>query len=183
MELAQAREALRYLRAVQALRASAGSGEGFVASVIGRSPLPSQQTILINRGREHGLQDDVIVVDASGVVGRIIEAHRATSLAMLLTDPNSRVAGVVERSGESGLLVGQGTGLCQFIYLDADADIVEGDRVVTAGLGRVFPKRGLWLGTVINVSRDRQAGSATAVVRPDAKLGRVQEVLCLVPSS
>ena len=183
LELAEAREALRRLTAAEALRSPAGSPQGIVASVIQRSPIPGQETILLNRGRQHGLHEEVLLVDAAGLVGHIIDVHPTTSLAMLVTDPNSRVAGVVERSRELGLVLGQGIGLCRFIYLDADADIVEGDRVLTAGLGTVFSKKGLEIGTVISVSRDRQAGSATAVVRPAANLGRLEDVLCLVPSS
>ncbi len=181
LELAELREALRHQGAAATLR-QATTQQGVVASVIGRGPLPVQQTILLDRGRRHGVQPDTILVDAGGVVGRIVEAQDASSLAVLITDASSRIVALVERSHESGLLIGQGRNLCQFIYLDADADIAEGDRLVTAGLGSLFPK-GLVLGTVLTVSRDRQAGSATALVRPAARLARLEEVLCLSPSS
>lgn len=183
VELAEAREALRRLRAAEEFRTSSAFPQGLVASVISRSPIPGQQTIVLNRGRQHGLQRDTVLVDGSGVVGRVIELYSTTSTAMLVNDPDSRIAGLLERSREAGLLVGQGSGVCKFIYLDADADVVEGDRIVTAGLGGVFRQKGLWLGTVIGVVRDREAGATTALVRPAAKLGRLEEVLCLIPSS
>ena len=181
LESAQLREALRQSQQAQTLLSAVHATESQVAAVIGRSTLPTQQLVLLDRGSHQGLTREGIIVDATGVIGRIIEVHPATSLVMLLTDPESRVAAIVERSRETGLLVGQGQGRGEFIYLDVHADIEEGDRVVTAGLGGPFPK-GLLLGTVVKVMRDEQSGAASAWVSPAARLGRLEEVLCLPPS-
>ena len=182
VETSQLREALRRSEQGQALLGLIPSRQGRIASVIGRSTIPPQQTLLLDRGERDGLSPDAVIVDASGLIGRGVEIHPATALVLLLTDPESRVAGLVERSRETGLLVGRGWGQCDFIYLDADADIQEGDRVVTAGLGGPFPK-GLLLGRIIRVSRDELTGSASAVVTPAARLSRLEEVLCLPPST
>ena len=61
VELAEAREALRHLAAAEALQGAAGSSQGIVASVIGRSPIPGQETVLLNRGREHGLRPESVL--------------------------------------------------------------------------------------------------------------------------
>jgi len=180
LELSEAREALRRMTQTEALVEATGQARGVVASVIGRSPIPTQHTIWLDRGARDGLRIDGLVVDAHGLVGRLIDVQPSTSLAMLITDPNSRVAGLIERSRESGLLSGEGTSACRFSYLDAEADVVDGDRIVTAGVGGVYPK-GLLLGTVLRVARDREAGSAEAQVRPAASLGRLEDVLCLPP--
>jgi rod shape-determining protein MreC len=176
--LAQLQEAARRAQQTQTLQALAPSSGGVVASVIGRSGVPTQHTLLLDKGRRHGLTLESAVLDAEGLVGRVVELHEATCLVMLLTDPESRVAGLVERSRESGLLVGQGRGSCEFMYLDIEADIQEGDRILTAGLGGPFPK-GLRLGTVVRVHRDEQAGTTSAWVKPSAHLNRAEEVLCL----
>ena len=185
-ELAQWQETVR--RAQQAhvlsepLLSTEGVDEsissGIVAEVIGRSIVPTQHTVWIDQGHRQGLALDAVVMDAFGVVGRIAELHSTTALVMLLTDPDSRVAGMVERSRETGLLVGRGQGMCELIYLDVQADLQEGDHVITAGLGGLFPK-GLPLGTVVRVTRDEQAGTAWASVRPTAHMGQLEEVLCL----
>ncbi|OGX39303.1 MAG: rod shape-determining protein MreC [Omnitrophica WOR_2 bacterium RIFCSPHIGHO2_02_FULL_68_15] len=182
MEASQLREALRRSEQGQALLDLIPERQGLTASVIGRSTLPAQQTVLLDRGARDGLSLDTVIVDASGLIGRVVELHPAACLVLLLTDPESRVAGLVERSRETGLLVGKGWGQCAFIYLDADADIQEGDRVVTAGLGGPFPK-GLLLGTVVHVARDELTGSAMASVDPAARLSRLEEVLCVLPAS
>jgi rod shape-determining protein MreC len=179
--LAQAQEALRQADAARGLAAAVpGAPRGLIASIIGRSLLPTQQTVLLNRGAADGLAMGSVIVDAEGVIGRVLDVQRATALVLLLTDPDSRLAGLIERSRETGLLVGQGHGRCEFIYLDAEADVAAGDRLVTAGLGGSFPK-GLLLGTVQRVLRDETLGTTTAVVRPAARLSRLEQVLCLPP--
>lgn len=182
VEANQLRDVLRRSEQSQALLDLIPSRQGLTASVIGRSTLPAQQTVLLDRGERDGLSRDEVIVDAAGLIGRVVELHPSACLVLLLTDSESRVAGLVERSRETGLLVGKGWGQCEFIYLDADADIREGDRVVTAGLGGPFPK-GLLLGTVSRVTRDALTGSASASVTPAARLSRLEEVLCLPPSA
>jgi rod shape-determining protein MreC len=182
VEASQLREALRRSEQGQALLDRIPSRQGLTASVIGRSTLPAQQTVLLDRGERDGLGLDTVIVDAAGLIGRVIELHPSICLVLLLTDPDSRVAGLVERSRETGVLIGKGWGRCELLYLDADTDIQEGDRVVTAGLGGPFPK-GLLLGMVAHVTRDELTGSASASVTPAARLSRLEEVLCLPPTA
>lgn len=181
-DLAALHERLRRDEAADRLREGLPSHTGRVAGIIGRALLPTQQTVLLDRGARDGLALAGLVVDAHGVVGRILDLHPASALVVLLTDPNSRLAVMVDRSRETGLLVGRGLGACELIYLDDDADIAEGDQVVTAGLSGAVPK-GLPVGTVIHVTRDPVRGTARAAVRPAAPLGRLEEVLCLLPAS
>ena len=182
LEHAQLAESVRARREAQTLLALSPNRPGIIAGVIGRSILPTQHTVLLNRGSTHGLTLDSVIVDEEGVIGRVVELHPGTCLVMLLTDPDSRVAGLVERSRESGLLVGEAAGRSSFMYLEADADIKEGDRIVTAELGGPFPK-GLLLGTVSRITRDELSGSASATVIPAASLSRLEEVLCLPSAS
>ena len=175
------REDLRHVRQSDALRAAAPA-QAVVASVLSRSTIPTQQTVLLDQGERDGLALESAVIDADGVVGRITELHPSMCLVTLLTDADSRIAGLVERSRESGLLVGRGDGRCEFIYLDIDADIEVEDRILTAGFGGPVPK-GLPLGTVARVDRDEASGTTRAIVRPAAHVGRLEEVLCLPPAS
>lgn len=178
-ELAQLREALRRTAHAEALAAlEAPSRHAVIARVVGRSTLPTQHTVLLSRGRRHGLQVEGVVLSDAGMAGRITELDEGTALVTLLTDPSSRIAGVVERSRETGLVIGRGLGSCELLYLTVESDVVPGDRVLTAGLGGSIPK-GLLLGTVVQIRKDDATGSALAVVRPSARLGQLEEVLCL----
>ena len=183
LELVRLRETVRHLTRASALRRSfAGSSKTVVTSIIGRMLLPTQHIVILDKGTRDGLVADSILLDTNGLVGRVLEASSTTSSAMLVTDPNSRIACLVERSRESGLLVGTGGTLCQLIYLDLEADVVEHDTIMTAGLEGPFPK-GLLVGTVVKVVRDEQKTRAFAWVRPVVKLSQLEEVICLLPPS
>ena len=181
MELTQARELLRQHQQAAALtQIMPDKRRGIIASVISRSFLPTQHTLLLDHGRRDGIVLESVVINAEGVLGRVIDAHDTTAAVLLLTDAESRVAGMVERSRETGLLIGRLQGQCELSYLGAQADVQVGDRVVTAGLGGPFPK-GLLLGTVVEVMRDASSGEAWATVDPAVHLGRVEDVLCVPP--
>lgn len=182
LELSRAQEALHRLTVSHELSQRYGSRPGLAVSVIGRDLLPTEHVLLLNRGARHGVQVDGVLVDAQGLVGRIIEVQPTTSVAMLLTDPDSRVAALIERSRELGLVVGRGGSSCRLLHLDADADIAVDDRVITAGVGGPFPQ-GLAIGTVVKVLRDERAAETVAWVRPAVKAGRLEELWCLAPSS
>ena len=181
-ELAQLRERARHEAAAEELAASFGAQAAQVATVIGRTLVPTQHLLIVDRGRRDGLIQHSIVVDAAGLIGRVTEVRPTTSSVLLITDPDSRIACLIARSRESGLLIGTGESLCQLVYLDLDADIVVNDEVMTAGVGGPFPK-GLLVGRVVRIDQDARNAQTVAWVRPAAKLHRVEEVLCLAPSS
>lgn len=180
-ELLQLRDTVRRLTQRQQLHDAFEPATGLIVTVIGRPLVPTQQAVVVNRGARDGVVADSILVTAEGVVGRVVDVQPTTSVALLITDPDSRIGGVVERSRESGLVVGTARAMCRLVYLDLEADMAIGDRVVTAGVGGPFPK-GLPLGTVTEVVRDVQTASAWARLQPAAPLGRLEELLCVPPA-
>jgi rod shape-determining protein MreC len=183
LEAAQLRDALRSAQRAQALqRLVPPDRAGLIATVIGRSLLPPQHTILLDKGSRDGMTLQTAILDGSGLIGRVVELWPDACLVMLLTDPDSRIGVMVERTREIGLLLGEARGMLRLVYLDADAQIEPDDRLITAGLGGPFPK-GLPVGRVLDVRRDELSGTAWATVAPAAQLGRLEEVLCLPPDS
>ena len=180
LTLVQLREAVRHLTNVQQLVQLSGDATFITASIVGRTILPTQHMVILDRGERHGIMVDSVVLDASGLMGRVVDVYPTTSVVMLVTDPESRVACVLERSRESGLLVGTGEHRCRLIYLDLEADVVVNDRVVTAGLEGPFPK-GVLVGTVVKVVHDERTAQTVAWVRPSVKLNQLEEVACLLP--
>ncbi len=181
LERARIGDALRRLTAGSQLLASSPAREAVAASIIGRDLLPTDHTVILDKGAKDRIAVDGVVVSAEGVVGRVVDVGPTTSVVMLLTDSNSRIAAMVERSRETGLIVGTGERLIAMIYVDLDGDVQVNDVVVTAGFGGVFPK-GLTVGTVVRVVRDEQQATTTAWLKPAVALNRLEGVLCLVPS-
>ena len=181
LELLHARETLRSTARIASLKQETGMPGGAAASILIPPMFPTQHVVTLNRGAQAGVAIDTLLLEAHGLVGRVIEVYPTTSLAILLTDPNSRIACRIERSREVGLLAGMGESQCRLVYLDVEADVVVGDQVVTAGLGGSIPK-GLAVGTVVKVAGHPHE-SPEVWVKPAVNLSQVEEVLCVPPAT
>ena len=85
-ETARLREALREAGSGAALRGRWNAEEGPIASVVQRSLQPTQQTVLLDRGSRGGVVLDSVIVDAGGVIGRVVEVQAWRALVVLLTN-------------------------------------------------------------------------------------------------
>ena len=94
-----------------------------------------------------GLNRNQSIVSAHGLVGRVIEATDTHANVLLITDINSKVPSLVERTRDKAIAVGQNTKQLRLEYLPDEADITVGDRILTSGDGSIF-ESGLLIGTV-----------------------------------
>ncbi len=143
----------------------------------------------LNRGSADGIRGDSEsevkvtgdpVVSEAGLVGRVLRCDADRSYVLLLTDQAASVGARCVRSGAIGIVRGNG-GACQLEYLDQNADVREGDLLITSGLGGVFPK-GLQLGKVSTVRKDIRRPTQVAEVEPLATLDRLDQVFILIAS-
>jgi len=103
-----------------------------------------------------------------------------TATVLLLTDPDSGVGGMVQRTREAGVVLG-GPGERRTLTMrmfSREADVRVGDRVVTSGLGMMFPK-GLFIGRVDGVRSAEHGLVLEAIVTPSVDFGRLEEVVVL----
>lgn len=149
-----------------------------VAEVISRSASNWFRRARINRGSSEGVTPRSVIATHEGVVGQVLTVGRHTSLILLITDQDSGVGGMIQRSRAVGVVRGTGEEICKMMYLDANADVREGDLVVTSQLGEVFPK-GLIIGKVRSVEKARHYSSQMATVKPSVDLNRLEEVFVL----
>ncbi len=145
------------------------------------------QFIVIRKGANFGLPVGAPVIFAGGVVGRVTEVHATTAIVELLTSQNVRLAGVVEgdtrpmsyQGGENPTF-GPPKGLVEFVPLDINATAAAPKRLVTSGLGGVFPA-GLTIGDIVHVDLGSDGLFKTGEVKLDERLGSLTEVTVLVP--
>lgn len=148
------------------------------AQVIGRDASNWSNSIIIDKGSNHGLRQNKAAISVKGLVGRVVEVGKVSSRILLITDPNSKVGVVIQRNRQGGILVGRPDGKCRMIYIALDSDVLPGDRVITAGLGYIFPKD-ILVGEIIKVEKEPARLYKSAVIRPAQDLSKVEEVLCL----
>ena len=180
MQIVQQREAILESKRVLALAGlqESGIGKSIVARVIGRDPARSQ-TVTIDKGTVHGVKPDTAVITASGVVGRVIHSSNFFSIVQLIIDSQSAVGVLLESSRRQGIVRGTGARDLDLDYIDDDNDLKDGDRFLTSGADRIYPK-GLPVGVITSVSAQRRGLLKAVQIRPTADLGRLEEVLCII---
>jgi rod shape-determining protein MreC len=149
------------------------------AEVIAYSPSAWFRTIVINKGDRDGVRKDMPVVTWEGVVGRVMRTSPGSSMILLIIDRNSSVDVLVQRTRTRGIVEGDGGTQCQLQYVPRTDDIQIGDRIITSGLGGIFPK-GLSMGEAVGVERKEYGLFQQVAVRPSADFSRLEEVMVIL---
>ncbi|WP_339748937.1 rod shape-determining protein MreC [uncultured Maricaulis sp.] len=109
---------------------------------------PFVRARLIGRGRDAGIDDGYPVINLYGLVGRVFETGRRSARILLLTDLNSRIPVMADRSNARAILIGDNSAFPRLEYVGRDADIQPGDRIVSSGDDGILP-RGLPVGEAV----------------------------------
>ncbi len=153
--------------------------EALAAKVIGKDATNWFRTILIDKGANEGIQRHMAVVTPEGLVGRVVDVTALAARVQLITDPESAVGVLIQRSRVAGVAAGSHGGIVQIKYLPLMADVIVGDRVITSGMGGIFPK-GIPLGRVLRSSRPTNGALFQETeVQPLAEFSRLEEVVVL----
>lgn len=148
------------------------------AQVIGRDATSWYRSVILNKGESDGIKPDMGVITPAGVVGRVVKTNSATSIVLLVTDPNNAIAGLIQRTRDEGIVEGTHQGLARLKYIPLLSSVREGDRVVTSGLVGGFP-RGLALGTISRIDKEEGALFQSAELTPEVDVSRLEEVLVI----
>lgn len=148
------------------------------AQVIGRDASNRYRSVILNKGESDGIQPDMGVITPSGVVGRVVKTTGATSVVLLVTDPNNAIAGLIQRTRDEGIVEGTTQGRVRLKYIPMLSGVRDGDRVVTSGLVGGFP-RGLAIGTITGIDKEEGALFQTAELAPEVDVNHVEEVLVI----
>lgn len=148
------------------------------ADIISKDPTNWRHSIIINKGAASGVKKNMFVISPQGLAGRVCQTGRNLSKAILLTDPDFKVAAICQRSREQMIVLGSARNACVMKYLTQDADIEKGDTIVTSGLGGFCPK-GILIGEVVSVRKSADGLTAEAYLEPSVRLRRLEEVLVL----
>lgn len=148
------------------------------ATVVISRHTATERMLVLDRGADHGVRIDQAVVAWGGAVGRVIEVGRAHAKVRLLTDPNSGIAGIVQRSRAQGMVQGAGDDTLRFVFVSRLEDVVHGDRTVASGAVGIFP-RGFGIGRISSI-QEKPDGSREIELVPEIDYRNVEEVLVLL---
>lgn len=148
------------------------------AQIIGIDPSSWFRTILIDKGTKHGVNRGMAVVSPEGIVGHVLQTSPHYSKVLLITDFNSSVDAIVQRSRAKGLVEGNGDNRCRLKYAERTQDIQPGDRVITSGLGGRYPK-GLMIGTISKIQKKSYGLFQYAEIMLNVNFGKLEEVFVI----
>jgi len=158
------------------------SGTPVIASIIANSASNWFQSCVLDKGSSDGIRKGMGVVTPLGVVGQVVSVTARTAKVLLLTDPNSGIDVLVQRTRSRGIVSGSLETGTILKYVKRSEDIQEGDRLITSGTDGVFPK-GMIVGTVIKVRKQHLGLFQFVEVLPAVQSARVEEVLVVAGDS
>jgi rod shape-determining protein MreC len=152
-----------------------GIGQAVAGQIISIDNSNLFQTFVIDAGADKGIKVNNIVVDGKGLVGRIREVGKTWSKVVSILDENNNISFKVLRQDTiQGVLNGNGAGKLEGYLLDSEAKIVEGDVLVTSGVG-LYPQ-GIRIGKVASVTFDKNLQLKVITVTPTVKFTSLQKV-------
>jgi rod shape-determining protein MreC len=148
-----------------------------IAELMGVSPNPLSHIVMINRGSREGVYEGQPVLDAFGLMGQVVEVDEDTSRVLLISDSTHAIPVQVNRNGVRAIAEGTGDlNRLSLRHVSINADIREGDILVSSGLGERFPV-GYPVAEVEQVVRNSGQAFARVIARPMARLDRSRHVL------
>ncbi|KIP22016.1 MULTISPECIES: rod shape-determining protein MreC [Anoxybacillus] len=167
-ELLDKKESLRDFVAIQ-------------ATVIGRNPDRWEETLIVNKGSQHGVKKDMAVITPQGLIGKVrsVSPFSATVQLLSANDRQNRISAFVQGDENVfGLIEGYDEEREALLLkrLPYDAKINKGQRVFTSGLGGIFPK-GLFIGEVEEVVADEYGLTQIAYIKPAANFYDIDDVM------
>lgn len=176
---AQNEELLRWQAAARALQSENmqlrafldAANDPYINSAVGRVIADNRgafaHTLLVAAGLRDGVTRNQAAMAPEGLAGRVVEVGDRSARVLLVTDINSRIPVVLQSSRQRAVLAGTNGQRLKLLYLEADSPRKIGERIVTSGLGGVFPP-GLPIGRIVEVTAD------AVWVEPELKSQRLE---------
>ena len=154
------------------------NGDVLAAEIINISPDPYSKRVLLNKGVRDGVFIGQALLDANGLMGQVDEVLPYTAWVLLITDSHHVTPVEVNRNGERALARGSRTTATELEleFVTQTQDMKAGDRLVSSGMGQVYPKN-YPVAEIISVYADPGQDFATVRARPLAQLESTRHVM------
>lgn len=153
------------------------------ATIVERDSSNWTDSMTLNQGTDHGVALRDCVITAEGfLVGVVSEVGKNWCTILLITDTDTEMGALVYRTDAIGVAEGDFTLMSErqlkLSFLSADTQLINGDLIVTSGLGGYYPS-GLVIGSVAEVKPDDSGATQYAVLQPSAEFDILTEVFII----
>ncbi len=152
------------------------------AHIIAKDPGSWYDTFVIDKGTKDGVYKNMVVLANNGLAGKVIEAFASSAKVVSLVDDDSSVGAKSVRSEDIGYVRGDwqlmSQNLCRMDLIDSEAEIIEGDEIVTSNLSSIYPP-GITIGYVKEVRADISGLTKYALITPVVNFKYMDTVLVI----
>ena len=152
------------------------------AEVIAENNNNLQHTIVLDKGSDDGIQNNMVVINHLGLIGRVVNVLPSSCEVVLITDRQSAVGSRIWETRETlGVVEGMGSesSYLRLIHMPHDADIEIGDKVISSGLDGIFTE-GIPIGTVVEIADEVGGLTKQATIEPYVNFYRLEEVFIIL---
>src|SRR5581483_777772 len=151
-----------------------------IARIIAHDPSTWNSSFIVDVGAEDGVQPDSPVISEQGVVGRVLEVTPKHSRVLILSDSDSSISGIDERSRVTGIVLGTGRNQLKYGYVSVSEDVQKDDVILSSGLGGIYPK-GYAIGTVVKKVETENGLNTEIEMAPAVDYAALDYVFILPP--
>jgi rod shape-determining protein MreC len=151
-----------------------------MAKVVGWDSANEFKVIRLNKGTRHGIRTMASVVTDQGLVGYVYRASENYADVLTILDQNNRVDIVVERTRTHGIVEGVFNFKCALKYITRNEPIEVGDKLITAGVGGIYPK-GVKVGMITDITKENFGMTLSIEVVPSVDFEKLEEVMVMIP--
>jgi rod shape-determining protein MreC len=155
---------------------------GQVAQILYTARDPFSRRVIVDKGQQDKVAAGLPVVDDAGIVGQVTRVYPFVSEITLITDKDQAVPVQIVRNGLRSVVFGLGNGQLELRFMPANADVQEGDLLVTSGLDGVFLP-GFPVAKVVKIERESSYSFARILCAPAAGVENFGEVMVLAARS
>lgn len=154
--------------------------EKVAANIIAKDPGNWYNSFIIDKGYNDGIEQDMVVISSKGLVGVIKECGSNYSKVTSIIDDINSISSKSLRTEDIGFVHGDlaNKGILKMEYIDSEAEIIEGDEIVTSHLSETYPP-GIPIGYVTEISLDKNNISKTATILPYVDFKHLEYVLVI----
>ncbi|MDH3309544.1 MAG: rod shape-determining protein MreC [Gammaproteobacteria bacterium] len=147
------------------------------AELVEVSAEPFTRKVVVAKGSHDGVYVGQSVIDAHGIMGQVTQVAGRVSRVTLITDAGHAIPVVNNRSSLRAVVFGTGNpDTVKVPYLTANADIKEGDLLVSSGMGGTFPP-GYPVAQVVKIINDPNESFLSITAKPTARLNHGKQVM------
>ncbi|NLK37297.1 MAG: rod shape-determining protein MreC [Epulopiscium sp.] len=152
------------------------------AEIIAKDPGNWYNIFIINKGKKQGLAANMVITAPGGLVGKIVECGNGYAKVQSLLDSRSSISAMSLRTGDLGVVKGDyslmDSGLCRMEYIDAQAEMMVGDEIVTSHLSTLYPP-GISIGKIKEIKTESNGLTKYAIIEPYVDFKHLETILVI----